>query len=216
MFLSRLILNSASRQVCRELTDSYQMHRTIMTAFPDHLEGLSERVLFRVDTSHAERKTFLLVQSLTKPDWDNGSPAFSRNGSNSYLLSEPEVKEYNPQFSSGRKYFFRLRANPTFKRKGKRLAWLSEEDQLQWLIRKGAAAGFKPGSVIIVPEGALRSRKHSAQSSDSNHTHNMNFLSVRFEGDLIAVDSDALLSACKSGIGSGKGLGFGLLSLIPR
>ena len=48
MYLSRLILNPRSRQVQKELADPYQLHRTIMAAFPDVLPP-DERVLFRVD-----------------------------------------------------------------------------------------------------------------------------------------------------------------------
>ena len=118
MFLSRLNLNPVYRQVCRELTDPYQMHRTIMTAFPDGLEKSSERILFRVDANHGQRKIYLLVQSFTKPNWNNGSFIFSRNGPASYLLAKPEMKEYHPRFKNGQRFSFRLRANPTFKKKG--------------------------------------------------------------------------------------------------
>ena len=49
MYLSRLILNPRNRRVQREVTDPYQMHRSIMRAFPDGLKPEEERVLFRVE-----------------------------------------------------------------------------------------------------------------------------------------------------------------------
>ena len=61
--LSRLVLNHDNRRVRRELTNVYELHRTVMSGFPPKLpEG--ERVLFRLDEGHAGRPV-LLVQSQT-------------------------------------------------------------------------------------------------------------------------------------------------------
>jgi len=201
MFLSRLILNSLSRQVCRELAEPYEMHRTIMSAFPNDVRVDNERVLFRVDTIGNPAKLNLLVQSYQKPDWQDRLLE-------TYLLDKPEVKEFRPVFSNGQTYFFRLRANPTVKRNGKRYGWLKEEDQLSWLQRKGMGAGFRPLSVTVIPEGMIKSKKW-----ENGQQQPINFLAVRFEGSLVVVDPEAFLQAVKSGIGSAKGLGFGLLSL---
>ena len=38
MYLSRLILNPRNRRVQREIAGPYQMHRSIMRAFPDNLQ----------------------------------------------------------------------------------------------------------------------------------------------------------------------------------
>ena len=69
MYLSRLILNPRNRRVQREVADPYQMHRSLMNAFPDDLEPEAERVLFRLETNPRTRALTLLVQSLTLPDW---------------------------------------------------------------------------------------------------------------------------------------------------
>ena len=45
MFLSKLILNPRNRRVQREIADPYQMHRSLMRAFPDNLSPAAERVL---------------------------------------------------------------------------------------------------------------------------------------------------------------------------
>ena len=49
MYLSRLILNPLSRRVQKEMANPYEMHRSIMRAFPARIGDDSERVLFRVD-----------------------------------------------------------------------------------------------------------------------------------------------------------------------
>ena len=48
-----------------------------------------------------------------------------------------------------------------------------------------------------------------------NKKHDLRFASVQFDGVLQVRDPARLLEALRVGIGSGKGLGFGLLSLAP-
>jgi len=69
MYLSQLILNPRSRRVQRELAEPYQLHRSLMRAFPDDLPPGTERILFRVDEHPRLGVPALLVQSLTLPDW---------------------------------------------------------------------------------------------------------------------------------------------------
>jgi CRISPR system Cascade subunit CasE len=45
--------------------------------------------------------------------------------------------------------------------------------------------------------------------------HPLKLFAVRFDGLLEVVDPAAVREAVRRGIGSGKGLGFGLLSLAP-
>src|SRR5215210_161188 len=71
MYLSRLTLNPRSRQVRRELADLQQLHRTVMSGFPntdDPQPRRSHGVLYRVEP-FIQGPPQLLVQSLTKPDW---------------------------------------------------------------------------------------------------------------------------------------------------
>jgi hypothetical protein len=56
MFLSRLLLNPASKEVQRDINDLYQLHRRLNTVFFDPAEdlGFTTRLcefLFRVDIS---------------------------------------------------------------------------------------------------------------------------------------------------------------------
>ncbi len=211
MYLSRLILNPRSRQVQRELAEPYQMHRSIMQAFSTGLQENEERVLWRVD-EHPQLGLMLLVQSWCMPDWANLTDGYLRP------LSQPNpaIKSFEPVVNPGQLLRFRLRANPTAKRRPessaerKRMALYKDEEQLAWLQRKASAAGFEPVSINLVSEGNNAGRK-----SKDGKTYALTLLAVRFDGVLRVTDPAALMSAVQAGIGSGKGLGFGLLSLAP-
>ncbi len=98
MYLSRLILNPLSRQVQQEIANPYQMHRTILHAFPQDLRANGERVLFRVDALPRTGQLHLLVQSQGKPDW---TWLASRDGRRPYLAASdrpnPAVKQTDLQ-----------------------------------------------------------------------------------------------------------------------
>jgi CRISPR system Cascade subunit CasE len=221
MYLSRLTLNPRNRRVQKELANPYELHRTLMSAFPEELPA-GERILFRVDVDDATGIPTVLLQSHTAPDWAwLGDPR-----ANGYLLRAPESKPFELTFTPGQTLTFRLRANPTEKR------WLpkakddptgekkpmrvglcateeqsAEERQRAWLERKGVDGGFRALSVAIITEGKVYGRT----SGETRHA--LQFDAVRFEGVLQVIDPDKLWATVQQGVGPGKGLGFGLLSL---
>ncbi|HXF64759.1 MAG TPA: type I-E CRISPR-associated protein Cas6/Cse3/CasE [Caldilineaceae bacterium] len=212
MYLSRLILNPRSRQVQRELARPYEMHRTILRAYPEKLAEQAERVLFRVDAQPRTGALQLLVQSHLCPDWGwlaetSGYLDPHANGEN------PALKEFDLHLRAGQLLAFRLRANPTQKlsrslarglEKGKRVGLYKPEEQLAWLARKGETHGFR-----------LVSATAQQQERLDDAIHRLKLLSVLFEGVLQVTDGARLAEAVASGIGSGKAFGFGLLSLAP-
>lgn len=205
LYFSRLILNPRSRQVRAELEDPYQMHRTLSKAFGDDKSSWQEaRVLFRVD--EVGGMPWVLVQSQMAPDWSRLTV------SEDYLKAQPETKEINPCFHSGQKLVFRLLANPTKKSKseGKRLGLVKEEEQIRWLNRKGELHGFEVCSVALVPFGKLKS-KITKDDKECEAT----FFAVRFDGLLRVTNPESFAKAIRHGVGSAKGLGFGLLSVAP-
>jgi CRISPR system Cascade subunit CasE len=219
MYLSQLILNPRSRRVQSEVSNPYELHRTVMQAFPDKNNGGPGRVLFRLELSPYPESNGLnlLVQSEKEPDW------YRLGATNGYFLNipnnNPATKFFDPVFAPGQRLAFRLRANPTIKCKfegaknSKRVGLYKEDEQLAWLKRKAEQSGFKVLAVNIMPEGkdqAFGTIRHPNQTS-----RRMEFLAVRFEGVLQVTDRDKFLAALQNGIGSGKGLGFGLLSLAP-
>ncbi|MCX7599827.1 MAG: type I-E CRISPR-associated protein Cas6/Cse3/CasE [Armatimonadetes bacterium] len=209
MYLSRLILNPRCNQVQRELADLYQLHRTLLRAFPERLPQ-SERVLFRVDVDRRTGVPTVLVQSQSQPDW-----SFLADRPDYLLrvpppLENPAWKPYHPSVGVGQLLQFRLRANPTFRRNNKRLAWLREEDQRAWLDRQAERSGFRLLQLTVIPQGMATATKY-----DDSHRHNLRHFAVVFEGVLQVTEPDAFLVAIARGIGAGKAFGFGLLSVAP-
>ncbi len=208
LYLSRLVMDLRSRRVQRELGNPYELHRTVMAAFGDGCRGDGERVLYRLDPVRGAAVSVLLVQSLTEPDWAFLAAPEARGYLAEGWGENPAVKGFVPRFSEGQVLAFRLRANPTVRRKGKRLGLYREEEQLAWLRRKGEEAGFVPLSVRVIQEDALR-----GSLEREGTVHRLKLASVRFDGYLQVVDAARLAGAIAQGIGAGKGFGFGLLSL---
>lgn len=220
MYLSRLILNPRCSQVRAELANPYEMHRTLLSGLAD--QRASAGMLHRCDIHRATGTPVVLVQSEAPPDWGHLAGA----GRGEYLLaasdagalgiapeplSNPQVKPLDlaGRLAPGQSLGFRLRANPTFRENAtrRRLGVLGEEAQAAWLVRKGAACGFRVEQLTVVDEGFLSARKPSGES--------MRFLSVLFDGRLVVIEPTLLCEALRKGVGSAKAFGFGLLSLAP-
>lgn len=210
MYLTRMILNPRSRRVQRELASPYELHRTLMRAFAAGYERGDERVLYRVDAPRDGLGVTLLAQSRHPPDW-----AFLQEpGAGGYLLPtehpNPETKAFAVRLAAGQILAFRLRANPTVKRAGKRMGLYREDEQRAWLERKGEAGGFCVLRANVAQEGRIGDTIRR-----DGRGHRITLLSVRYDGLLQVVDPPRLVAAVEAGIGSAKGLGFGLLSLAP-
>lgn len=232
MYLSRLTLNPRSRAVQRDVARPHELHRTVLSAFPDNLDATMDRVLYRFDQSR-NGEWILLVQSPDTPDW-------SRLPSTDYLLTigneNPAVKAIHLQANVRQQFTFRLRGNPT-KRigksasydKGKRVGLYKMEEQINWLQRKADNHGFAIQSAMPIQqqriEGAIpvkenRSTRPTEEKLDARKPatqkqHDAKFFSVQFDGILQVTDPDLFLTAIQFGIGSGKAFGFGLLSVAP-
>jgi CRISPR system Cascade subunit CasE len=205
MYLTRLVLDPRCRQVREDLADPYELHRTLLGAFPDGEDGGPGRVLYRVEPPRGEPRFIVLVQSDVAPDWSR------LNVPDGYLYGPPATKPFDPAFSAGQRLCFRLRANPTVKRDGKRRPLRGEEEQRAWLDRKGAEAGCRVIRAEVTPEGASCGRKSSGGATMTLTHHAM-----RFDGVLAVTDPERLRQALRAGVGSAKGFGFGLLSLAPE
>jgi CRISPR system Cascade subunit CasE len=122
----------------------------------------------------------------------------------------------------GQRFRFRLRANPCVKRDGKRLGLLLRDEQEAWIERKGKQHGFsltqlaplnfsktlqKRIAVRISQEQMLRGKQHTGNG--------IQIYSVLYDGILIVTEPDSLKAAQQSGIGHGKVMGLGLLSVVP-
>lgn len=212
LYLSRLLLNPRSRQVQRETADPYQLHRTIMKAFGPKRDQAG--VLHRLDIQQRTQLLTLLVQSQDEPDW---RWLYDRN----YLLpidpltglDNPAIKQVSLPLHAGQLLRFRLRANPTIKKKreGKhsnRVPLVREESQIAWLKRKADQNGFNLLDTSVSDQNRQTSRKRDGRPP-------LTLFTVQFDGRLQIADEGKFQQAMRNGIGPAKAFGCGLLSIAP-
>ena len=211
MYLSQLILNPRCRQVQQELSNRYELHRTLMSAFPAQLPE-NERLLYRLEIGDSGSRITVLAQSRTAPDW----AALDRPQREPYFAVPPQVKSFEPVFTPGRLLIFRLLANPTVakhcdgKKRGQRTAIYDEAGQIAWLERKAGRHGFTIADLRVTSQGMLR----GYQSQEGKRAL-IQLLAVQFDG-LLRVEDPVLFSkSLCSGLGSGKGFGLGVISVAP-
>jgi CRISPR system Cascade subunit CasE len=87
---------------------------------------------------------------------------------------------------------------------------LREEDQLAWLKGKAEKGGFSLLSCATTAREMVKETKENGIAR-----YNPTLLSVCFEGVLMVENPESFMETVRSGVGSAKGLGFGLLSLAP-
>lgn len=224
MYLSKLVPDTTAHAFRRDFADIHQMHRTVMSAFPDESGDAPARqhhgVLWRLDSG---RTGYLLyVQSRTKPSWDDLT--------SSYLTAPAQVRDLSPVVDAlepGRTLAFRLVANPTKRlaptaprqgqrRRDARFALHKPEDQIAWLLKQAHRYGFS------IPTGAYNKpdlapspcpRLTGHQTTDQRRTITVD--PVRYDGHLTITDPTALAHALHAGIGPAKAYGCGLLTLAP-
>lgn len=202
MHLTQLRLDPHDANARRDLADPYDMHRTLARAFVQSDQNALPRFLWRLEPGQAWADPVVLVQSEHAPDWSflstvNGylradagglaSKTFDLSG----MLRRPTLR-------------FRLAANPTVTRAGKRLGLIGEDAQLAWLERQGQRLGFDLATALVSASDMVHGRKGSTRIS---------LRRVVFEGVLRVSDPTALAEAVAQGVGHGKALGCGLLSL---
>ncbi len=199
-------------------------------------------VLHRLDVHPRTGIIMLLVQSFGKPDWSHLPPGYLLMDSS---FENPACKPVDEQYynlCNGDVLAFRIRANPTkkigttsksdrekgkVKSNGRRVPVHGEEAQIEWIKRKASQNGFEVQSVktsedvidaIALDEGMVHGGntfKGRQNKTVEGLKNNLSFASVTYEGRLKIVDKELFIKAIKSGIGSGKAYGFGLLSIAP-
>lgn len=199
MFLSRLLLDPQQGQARRDLANRYDLHATLCWSFDDcH----AAHPLWRMELGRPGESPCLLVQSLVPPDWERVT------GRHRGYFLEYGSKALAPVdgLRVGQRLRFRLEANPTVTRDGKRHGLLGAGNQLGWLARQGARCGFGVEGAVVTREDRLLLRKHDRSQRIVLHA-------VLFDGYLTVREPTTLAQTLAQGIGHGKALGLGLLSL---
>lgn len=225
LWLSRIALNPMSGRAITLAADATLLHKAIYSLFPPKE---NDRILFRVDSGPAG--PIVLIQSATSPDFSKLELTASD------LREAPLSKLLDLELREGEQYSFRLLARPSkrclhdfswwsphtsrlsvrenFKpelyavAKGTRFDLRSDEDQIAWLRRKGISSGFRVQHCELTPYNlpAIKSSLNFRHRSGS-------FTAILFDGVLTVTDPASMFEAIKSGIGTQKAFGFGLLSL---
>jgi len=218
--LARIYPNIAKRTVVRDIGDHVVLHRRVMKVFPHVDHGPAREalgVLWRLDAD-AARRPFLLVQSSTPGSWDDLPPGWATS------LEAKEIDRLLDGLRTGQRCRFLLRANATRKvdtktdddgrhRNGQRVPLRSPERALEWLARKGQAAGFELAKETTGPPVDVRPEPPATGWRDGSV---VTIEAVRFEGRLIVTDAARLAQAVRTGIGPARAYGCGLFSLAPE
>lgn len=239
MYLSRLTLDPRSREARRWLGNCHLLHTVIMRAFPradDEAARAALGVLFRVEEERRAGEVRVLVQSNVPPEWSIEAPGVR--------IDRPvPLDTLVATIANGRRYRFRLRANPTRRvhrratlgpdpargrlrpekdeAAGKRVEIRDEAARLAWLQRKGEQSGFQLVYASLAKEG----ENVVATSADPaglvrgekrGLDREIVFGTALFEGILEVTNAEAFREALVHGIGPGKAFGCGLLSIAPR
>ncbi|MNQ61219.1 CRISPR-associated endoribonuclease Cse3 [compost metagenome] len=199
MHLTRLTLDPRSAQARRDLGDAYEMHRTLARAFAADAQSPPARFLWRLEAGgNAWATPMVLVQAAAEADWS------ALQALPNYLQRPVESKRLAfEEWIEGRMRY-RLQANPTVTRQGKRYGLVGEDEQLAWLGRQGERHGFNIEAALVTASDVLASRKGESRISLQR---------VCFEGSLQVLELAAFSRALMLGIGPGKAFGCGLLSV---
>lgn len=222
MFLNRIHLDPRCREVRRDLSDPYQLHSTLCRAFSVPEKKCTEgEFLWRLEPeSDSAGYPRILVQSRTIPDWTGiGVKGWLAKVDPAIDLKERLKLD---SLKVGQRFRFRLRANPCVTHDGKRLGLLHLEEQEKWVKRKGERHGFslpqlasfdlsdppqERVDVRVSQEQMLRGSRHSGSA--------IRVFSVLYDGVLVVSEPDSFRDGLRTGIGHGKAMGLGLLSVAP-
>ncbi|GLV48852.1 CRISPR-associated endoribonuclease Cse3 [Thermus sp. LT1-2-5] len=210
MWISKLVLDPRSRAARRDLANPYEMHRTLSRAVSQALEAGRERLLWRQEPTRTHERPVVLVQTLTEPDWGVLEEGYAE-------IYPP--KPFNPVFHPGQLLRFRLRANPSKRLagSGKRVALKTYWEKVAWLQKRLAEGGFRlvegeEGLAVRILQDTFLEVPRGKREGEGGR---MQVQAVLFEGRLEVVDPERARATLARGIGPGKALGLGLLSVAP-
>ncbi len=202
MYLSRLVFDSTKGQVLRELGNAHAIHQRIMQGFPDE-QRQNPRADWNILYRQEPDGYIILVQSDIRADWAR-LPQWC-------LAEVPQQKSVELEvghFTPGRKFSFRLRANPSKRDKqtGKTVGYFRRADQIAWMERQAVNHGFEVFNVDSIPAQNVFGVKTKGAEPIRIH-------SPLLQGTLEVTDSALFLKALCQGIGRGRAYGCGLLSI---
>lgn len=210
-YLTRIELDPYKKLTQLALNNANMFHGAIEKTF----DNTEERKLWRVDSLRGRR--YLMIVSSSCPDFTPLLHQFAPDG------AESQTKSYDAFLDSieeGSKWNFRLCGVPLVSKKmpdnpmgtGKRFAIIKEEEQKEWLFKKGALHGFTvdPDRLLVLDKGPADLRKGAGDDR-----HEFKIRKVVFDGVLTVTDPDAMRLALVNGIGRERAFGGGMITIAP-
>lgn len=206
MYLTRVKLDISKRETQLAMSASGRFHGAIERAF----EQKQNRNLWRIDKLRGEY--YILILSEEVPNLEDFMMQFGDG------RSPAETKAYEVllnKITDNSVWHFRMVANPTHSIKtksgrGKVVAHVTPEHQIEWLKTKAAANGFE-----LVEDNCFVLAKEwkNFYKNASGKDMRVRLMLVSFEGILRVTDADAFRNALINGIGRGKAYGAGMLTI---
>lgn len=203
MYLSKVTLDPGHPQVRRDLADPYEMHRTLTRLYARDDRRKPERFLWRLEPQlRHDHPPTVLVQAATTADWSTlaGLSGYARR------IEGDKIIDLVQLVHGGAAYRFRIRANPTVTRSRKRIGLSREGEQIAWLSRQADKHGFELLACLRLDNQRTTARRGGSDGR-------IVLQSVLFEGLLRVKDTAGTVVAVQTGLGHGKALGLGMLSL---
>jgi CRISPR system Cascade subunit CasE len=204
LYLIRIQMNARNAKARRDLRDVGELHRTVMSMFPDVINEDARRsmgILHRLDIIHDF--PILLVQASVQPDLDKLPKGYADGTA---LTSMTPLIE---MLKEGLAVRYRILANATKRPKsgpmgGRRIA-LGVEDAKTWWERRAPEAGL-----LLADRPNLVSETLTGTSSKNSH---LTLRPWRIDGMASVGDVGKLTTALRVGMGRGRAYGCGMLSV---
>ncbi|MGV1004388.1 MAG: type I-E CRISPR-associated protein Cas6/Cse3/CasE [Candidatus Nanopelagicales bacterium] len=222
MQLTRIEINPQRRESARLLASPHRVHAAVLSCFPP--SGSPRRPLWRLDQTQGGMYLYVLSDTACDP-----TGFVELYG---WPLSPGWVqRDYTPlleMVDAGRRFSFRLRANPVHSvrsadmagsGRGRRVAHVTADQQLGWLVQRSAGWGFDIGTPEVPSAMVVHRRTwefwRSRDTAGARRGDRVTIATATFEGDLRVTDADRLRAQLVAGFGSAKGYGCGLMTLAP-
>lgn len=209
MYLSQVEIDTNNRYKIRDLTHLGAYHNWVEQSFPKEI-SIKERSrkLWRIDQLGG--KQYLLIVSPEKPNLQ----LLEKYG----VEGSGRSKNYDGFLNSlnnGAQVQFKVVLNPVVakkqegKKRGQIKPYLSEENQLKFLLERSEKNGFllNSGDFFITERGFEVLKK--------NHEKDLRLSKVTYEGVLSIKDLDVFKNTLTKGFGKKKAYGFGMMTVIP-
>lgn len=226
-YFSQFAINPQRRESRKLLSNPRALHASVLSLFPPNNDVSSERVLWRLDSSHPRHT--LYVVSPEKPDF---SHLEEQAGWNTSPGRTADYTKFLHRVVNDSAWYFTVQANPTkaLRREGKPgshnrgtiIPLVTENQQIDWFHKRTEGWGFKLAEVTSLDETAvattdLRIMNNVEQTTYKHYrdspSKKITLRKTVFEGTLIVTDELALRRALVNGIGRAKSYGYGLLTL---